>query len=75
MPARTARRQQRAGRELVLDQAVRQPGQQLAVDAIGRFDLQTAIDYGNGYVTQPPLPGIGFEGKADLYAEMTRLTN
>jgi L-alanine-DL-glutamate epimerase-like enolase superfamily enzyme len=29
----------------------------------------------NGYVTLPPLPGIGFEGKADLYAEMMRLTN
>ena len=28
-----------------------------------------------GYVNLPPLPGIGFEGKADLYAEMTRLTN
>ncbi|WP_114973573.1 mandelate racemase/muconate lactonizing enzyme family protein [Rhodoferax ferrireducens] len=29
----------------------------------------------NGYVTLPALPGIGFEGKADLYAEMARLTN
>ncbi|MDO8251020.1 MAG: mandelate racemase/muconate lactonizing enzyme family protein [Rhodoferax sp.] len=29
----------------------------------------------NGYVNLPALPGIGFEGKADLYAEMTRLTN
>lgn len=28
----------------------------------------------NGYVTLPPLPGIGFEGKADLYAEMKALT-
>ena len=27
----------------------------------------------NGYVTLPPLPGIGFEGKADLYAEMKAL--
>ena len=27
----------------------------------------------NGYVTLPPLPGIGFEGKADLYAEMQAL--
>jgi L-alanine-DL-glutamate epimerase-like enolase superfamily enzyme len=26
-----------------------------------------------GYVTMPELPGIGFEGKADLYAEMKRL--
>jgi L-alanine-DL-glutamate epimerase-like enolase superfamily enzyme len=28
----------------------------------------------NGYVTLPPLPGIGFEGKADLYAEMKALS-
>ena len=28
----------------------------------------------NGYVTLPSLPGIGFEGKADLYAEMRALT-
>lgn len=27
----------------------------------------------NGYVTLPALPGIGFEGKADLYAEMKLL--
>jgi L-alanine-DL-glutamate epimerase-like enolase superfamily enzyme len=27
----------------------------------------------NGYVTLPSLPGIGFEGKADLYAEMRAL--
>jgi len=27
----------------------------------------------NGYVTLPTLPGIGFEGKADLYAEMRGL--
>jgi L-alanine-DL-glutamate epimerase-like enolase superfamily enzyme len=26
-----------------------------------------------GYITMPELPGIGFEGKADLYAEMQRL--
>ena len=28
----------------------------------------------NGYVNLPPLPGIGFEGKADLYAEMKALS-
>jgi D(-)-tartrate dehydratase len=28
----------------------------------------------NGFVTLPSLPGIGFEGKADLYAEMKALT-
>src|SRR5947208_1300932 len=71
------------------------PGQKLAVDANGRFDLKTAVEYGkalsqsdlfqpyggfpdgvkvdNGYVTLPELPGIGFEGKADLYAEMKAL--
>jgi D(-)-tartrate dehydratase len=27
----------------------------------------------NGYVDLPPLPGIGFEGKADLIAEMHAL--
>jgi len=27
----------------------------------------------NGYVTLPPLPGIGFEGKADLYKPMREL--
>ena len=27
----------------------------------------------NGYVTLPSLPGIGFEGKADLYSEMRAL--
>ena len=27
----------------------------------------------NGYVTLPPLPGIGFEGKADLYRVMREL--
>lgn len=30
-----------------------QPGQQLAVDANGRFDLQTAIDYGNALSAYP----------------------
>jgi len=27
----------------------------------------------NGYITMPDLPGIGFEGKSDLYAEMRSL--
>jgi L-alanine-DL-glutamate epimerase-like enolase superfamily enzyme len=27
----------------------------------------------NGYVTLPSLPGIGFEGKSDLIAEMHAL--
>ena len=26
-----------------------------------------------GFITMPELPGIGFEGKSDLYAEMKRL--
>jgi hypothetical protein len=28
-----------------------------------------------GYVQLPELPGIGFEGKADLYAEMKSLAS
>jgi L-alanine-DL-glutamate epimerase-like enolase superfamily enzyme len=28
----------------------------------------------NSHITMPELPGIGFEGKADLYAEMSRLS-
>jgi L-alanine-DL-glutamate epimerase-like enolase superfamily enzyme len=28
----------------------------------------------NGYITMPDLPGIGFEGKADLFAEMQKLS-
>jgi L-alanine-DL-glutamate epimerase-like enolase superfamily enzyme len=28
----------------------------------------------NGFVTMPDLPGIGFEGKADLYREMQKLS-
>jgi L-alanine-DL-glutamate epimerase-like enolase superfamily enzyme len=29
----------------------------------------------DGYVTLPELVGIGFEGKADLYAQMRALAN
>ena len=29
----------------------------------------------NSYVTLPELPGIGFEGKSDLYAEMRALAS
>ena len=29
----------------------------------------------NGYVTMPPLPGIGFEGKSDLIGEMRELAS
>lgn len=45
--------------------AVPQDGQKLAVDANGRFDLDTAIQCAKAL--------IGFEGKADLYAEMIKL--
>ncbi len=38
----------------------------------GGFPDGVQVD--NGYVTLPPLPGIGFEGKADLIAEMHALT-
>lgn len=37
----------------------------------GGFPDGVKVD--NGYVTLPSLPGIGFEGKADLYAEMQAL--
>lgn len=32
------------------------------------------VNVDNGYITMPGLPGIGFEGKADLYAEMQKLS-
>jgi hypothetical protein len=37
----------------------------------GGFPDDVRVD--NGFVTLPDLPGIGFEGKADLYREMTAL--
>ena len=37
----------------------------------GGFPDGVRVD--NGYVTLPELPGIGFEGKADLYAQMRDL--
>lgn len=39
----------------------------------GGFPDGVRVD--NGYVTLPALPGIGFEGKADLFAEMRRLAS
>jgi len=39
----------------------------------GGFPDGVKVD--NGYVTLPSLPGIGFEGKADLYAEMKALAS
>ncbi|WP_137890844.1 mandelate racemase/muconate lactonizing enzyme family protein [Ramlibacter sp. 2FC] len=38
----------------------------------GGFPDGVKVD--NGYVNLPALPGIGFEGKADLYAEMRQLS-
>ncbi|MBV9658392.1 MAG: mandelate racemase/muconate lactonizing enzyme family protein [Verrucomicrobia bacterium] len=32
------------------------------------------VNVENGYITMPELPGIGFEGKADLYREMVALS-
>lgn len=32
------------------------------------------VKVGNGYIRMPDLPGIGFEGKADLYREMKALS-
>jgi len=31
------------------------------------------VEVENGYITMPDLPGIGFEGKADLYQQMKAL--
>ncbi|WP_332775753.1 mandelate racemase/muconate lactonizing enzyme family protein [Polaromonas sp.] len=39
----------------------------------GGFPDGVRVD--NGYVNLPALPGIGFEGKADLYAEMKSLSH
>ncbi|MDR7378724.1 L-alanine-DL-glutamate epimerase-like enolase superfamily enzyme [Rhodoferax ferrireducens] len=39
----------------------------------GGFPDGVKVD--NGYVTLPELPGIGFEGKADLYQEMQQLAS
>jgi D(-)-tartrate dehydratase len=39
----------------------------------GGFPDGVRVD--NGYVTLPELPGIGFEGKADLYAQMKALAS
>ena len=33
-----------------------------------------SVQVENGHVTLPPLPGIGFEGKADLYKVMSELS-
>ena len=38
----------------------------------GGFPDGVKVD--NGYITMPDLPGIGFEGKADLYAQMRKLS-
>jgi D(-)-tartrate dehydratase len=38
----------------------------------GGFPDGVSVD--NGHVTLPDLPGIGFEGKADLYREMKALS-
>jgi L-alanine-DL-glutamate epimerase-like enolase superfamily enzyme len=39
----------------------------------GGFPDGVKVD--DGYITMPDLPGIGFEGKADLYAEMKKLAS
>ena len=39
----------------------------------GGFPDGTTVE--NGYVTLPELPGLGFEGKSDLYAEMKALAH
>jgi L-alanine-DL-glutamate epimerase-like enolase superfamily enzyme len=46
-------------------------GTLVSVYAYGGFPDGVKVE--NGFVTLPALPGIGFEGKADLYAEMKAL--
>ena len=44
-------------------------------DLFQRFDgFPDDAKVDKGYVTLPDLPGIGFEGKADLYQEMQALS-
>jgi L-alanine-DL-glutamate epimerase-like enolase superfamily enzyme len=38
----------------------------------GGFPDGVSVD--QGYITMPDLPGIGFEGKSNLYAEMRALS-
>jgi hypothetical protein len=37
--------------------------------------LPDGVGVQGGYITMPELPGIGFEGKSDLYREMQAFSN
>jgi L-alanine-DL-glutamate epimerase-like enolase superfamily enzyme len=49
------------------------PDPKVFVYAAGGFPDGVKVQ--DGYVTMLELPGIGFEGKADLYREMKALSN
>ena len=38
-------------------------------------DFPDGVRVENGHITMPDLPGIGFEGKSDLYKEMKALAS
>ena len=40
-------------------------------DAVAK--IGDGVEVRDGYITMPELPGIGFEGKTDLYREMRAL--
>jgi hypothetical protein len=45
--------------------------------AIGQMSyggFPDGVEVEDGYITMPELPGIGFEGKSDLYREMQALS-
>jgi hypothetical protein len=49
------------------------PGSLHCAPIRGGFPDGVKVD--NSYVVLPELPGIGFEGKADLYAELKQLAS
>ncbi len=47
-----------------------------AFNCVGTFTVtKSGVKVIDGHVTLPELPGIGFEGKADLYAQMQALSD
>ena len=60
-----------SGKQVIVDgDTLREPYTQHIDPAL----LPDGVKVENSYVTLPDLPGIGFEGKADLYREMQALS-